>query len=344
MTDILTRYAMVSELDELQTIPATEFPYAASDAGGIFSVEGLEGEGGDIPVDDQAKLLAELRKIPGGPDPNDPPRFESPDGISPPVEVYPGGTYGLGGFSVIANGAPLDTGPLDLNAVASLTAVADLIQAGLGPTVIVKWIAGFNGRFTIETVATGPRATLSQPMIGAAPTDISSICKLTIGGGAIITQGGNKPRWPAKPITGTYPVGDWVFEAPDLVNDEGLETAVVLSLFTDALANEDDVLPSLTEDDRRGWWAQPWGSKLWLLSREKWTDDVRLRAEFYCLEALEWMKTDGVADRIECEARLMEVGTVVVAIAIYKDGRLLFAKPFGVQWRATIGEVSYAVR
>ncbi len=61
----------------------------------------------------------------------------------------------------------------------------------------------------------------------------------------------------------------------DFETDAGLETAVIISLFTDRRAGENDELPA-TETDRRGWWGNTLqdaddeiGSKLWLLCREK---------------------------------------------------------------------------
>ena len=60
----------------------------------------------------------------------------------------------------------------------------------------------------------------------------------------------------------------------DLLGDDGLMTAVTVSLFTDRLAREDDPLPESMpgkEPDRRGWWgdlvrldgrANPIGSRL----------------------------------------------------------------------------------
>jgi phage gp46-like protein len=128
--------------------------------------------------------------------------------------------------------------------------------------------------------------------------------------------------------------GDWVFEAPDLVNDDGLETAVVLSLFTDDLAGDEDVLPSLHGDDRRGWWAGPMGSLLWLLSREKETEDVRQRAEFYTRKALQWMLDDDVADRIDAAASWAETGRLDIEVAIYRLERLIFSKPYSLEWAA----------
>lgn len=72
----------------------------------------------------------------------------------------------------------------------------------------------------------------------------------------------------------------------DLVAENTLRTAVILSLFLDRRADDDDVLPN-GSNDRRGWWADTVapmteygiggglasgdriGSRLWLLSREK---------------------------------------------------------------------------
>jgi phage gp46-like protein len=96
----------------------------------------------------------------------------------------------------------------------------------------------------------------------------------------------------------------------DLVRDDGLRTAVLISLFTDALARPDDEIPDGT-DDRRGWWgnlpiegepADPIGSRLWLLARAKRTEETRRRAQTYAQDALAWMVADGVAAAVTVAA------------------------------------------
>ncbi len=64
----------------------------------------------------------------------------------------------------------------------------------------------------------------------------------------------------------------------NLDTDEGLETAVTISLFTDARAGEADGVS--TEQDPRGWWGSAFlspegdiGSKLWLMFRNKLTNE-----------------------------------------------------------------------
>lgn len=97
--------------------------------------------------------------------------------------------------------------------------------------------------------------------------------------------------------------GDWVLAGADLQSGDDLITAVLISLFTDRIANEDDEIPDGT-GDARGWWADagekyPIGSRLWLLSREKQTEATRSRANDYIVEALQWLIDDGVVARFD---------------------------------------------
>lgn len=86
------------------------------------------------------------------------------------------------------------------------------------------------------------------------------------------------------------------------VSDESVAALVLISYFTDARADASDTLPDGT-NDLRGWPGdtfsdQPWGSKLWLLYREKLTTDVRNRAVKYCEDALAWMLVDDGSGRM----------------------------------------------
>lgn len=91
-----------------------------------------------------------------------------------------------------------------------------------------------------------------------------------------------------------------------LQEDGTAETAIIISLFSDRRAEPDDELP-VGHDDRRGWWgdAMPLanadaaegdriGSRLWLLKREKQTQETLNRARGYIEEALAWTIADGV--------------------------------------------------
>jgi len=92
--------------------------------------------------------------------------------------------------------------------------------------------------------------------------------------------------------------------------DQGLETAVIISLFTDRRAGQDDALPDARDKDRRGWWGDAYadtpgdliGSRWWLLRRSKATQETINRAKSYAEEALAWMVEDGVAKSVEVTA------------------------------------------
>lgn len=118
--------------------------------------------------------------------------------------------------------------------------------------------------------------------------------------------------------------GDLSLAAGDLVLDDTLETAVVLSLFLDARARDDDTLPN-GGTDRRGWWADTvapvaegdrLGSRLWLLSREKTLPEVLRRAHDYTTEALAWLTEDGLARSVEVQATMPRPGLLGLAVRI----------------------------
>lgn len=100
--------------------------------------------------------------------------------------------------------------------------------------------------------------------------------------------------------------GDIMQSGTDLLTDDSIETAVIISLFTDRRAEESDDIPD-GSDNRRGWWGDtysetPTGSRLWLLSREKQMSSVLLRAEQYAAEALQWLVDDSLASAIAITA------------------------------------------
>ncbi len=121
-------------------------------------------------------------------------------------------------------------------------------------------------------------------------------------------------------------VADITLEGSDLASDEGLQTAVILSLFLDRRAEADDELPDGGE--RRGWWADAFpdvendriGSRLWLLSREKRLNLVLVRAREYAAEALQWLLDDGVAEAVDIEARISNRDVLHLIVNIERAG------------------------
>lgn len=107
--------------------------------------------------------------------------------------------------------------------------------------------------------------------------------------------------------------GDFYLESDDLATEEGLRTAVFLSLFTNRQASPGDVLPAGVSD-RRGFWADDLadvegfklGSRLWLLDRSKQVPEVLTRAADYAREALQWLVDDRVAKAVSVSAEFLE--------------------------------------
>lgn len=137
---------------------------------------------------------------------------------------------------------------------------------------------------------------------------------------------------------------DYAVAALLLAEDDGLDTAVILSLFSDRRAGPDDVIPG-DSDDRRGTWVDAFsdepgdkhGSRLWLLERAKLLTETPVRVREYVEEALAWMVRDGVAKAVNVEtwiARSHPVGVIGALIEIVKpDGQVTRYK-FDKLWSA----------
>ena len=107
----------------------------------------------------------------------------------------------------------------------------------------------------------------------------------------------------------------------DLSADNGLATAVMISLFTDARAPDLTLLPA-GENDVRGWWGDieefKTGSLLWLIQREKTLPEVATRAREACLTALAWLEADKIAQKVEVSAAIVKPIGLDISIKIYR--------------------------
>ncbi|WP_050801411.1 phage GP46 family protein [Gluconobacter morbifer] len=131
--------------------------------------------------------------------------------------------------------------------------------------------------------------------------------------------------------------GDWFVSAGSLATAQnGYDTrknAILLSLFTDRRAPDD-----LKMKDPRGWWGdtysgRPIGSWLWLLFRTKITNRTATLqlARKYCLDALQWMIDDGIAQSIT--ASVSWATTSILAIKIRITGPDGTTSDYGWLWR-----------
>jgi len=139
--------------------------------------------------------------------------------------------------------------------------------------------------------------------------------------------------WDAETQHCDYVIANGAFQSG---ND--VETGVLISLFTDRVANVDDALPDAppgAPGDRRGWWAddpqKPMGSRLWLLKRSKGPLDVAAKAEEYAAEALQWMIDDGVVAKFDIEPTWSPPNQLDLLVVAYRgDGTVISNQPLSL--------------
>lgn len=125
---------------------------------------------------------------------------------------------------------------------------------------------------------------------------------------------------------------DMLLSGGALGTDDGMRTAILISLFTDARASEDAALPE-DGDDRRGWWGDQFaagagpdagtsedrnriGSLLWLLGRAKATTANLQLARQSAEAALGWIVRDGIASGVSVEVEAQRIEGVRQRLAI----------------------------
>ena len=131
---------------------------------------------------------------------------------------------------------------------------------------------------------------------------------------------------------------DWLVAGAGLESDEGLQTAILISLFTDRRASVGDV-PQGT--GQRGWWGDSYapeagdqiGSRLWLLARSKQLPATLRQAEQYAREALQWLVDDGVAQNISATAEWGRVGLLGLVVQVQRSGQPVLQYRFENFWK-----------
>jgi phage gp46-like protein len=136
------------------------------------------------------------------------------------------------------------------------------------------------------------------------------------------------------PATGT---GDFAMAGSALELGHELESAVLISLFTDQAADPEDLMPEAQRNDPRGWWADTYeapdkiGSKLWQAFWRQTTPDTLSWARDQASKALQWMIDDGLARAIEVRAQFQGKGGLALQIQITEpNGKV---NPFSFAWQ-----------
>lgn len=119
------------------------------------------------------------------------------------------------------------------------------------------------------------------------------------------------------------PCPDLVIENGDLKADQGLETAMMISLFSDKRVRFEQ-LPR-GEDNQRGWWADTVsepiddeiGSTLWrIITIGKVTNAAVVEVENAIRDGLQWLLDDGIAQEVLVSAERTEDTRIDAEISI----------------------------
>lgn len=111
----------------------------------------------------------------------------------------------------------------------------------------------------------------------------------------------------------------------DLLADNGLENAVLISLFTNRYVPSEDLPPNVESNE--GWWADGIsdpaddriGSRLWVFDRVgKINTDTRNGMVDACEEALEWMIEDGIAKSVSVSGEVVFGERIDLSIEIVR--------------------------
>ncbi|MDU2810833.1 MAG: phage GP46 family protein [Klebsiella michiganensis] len=125
--------------------------------------------------------------------------------------------------------------------------------------------------------------------------------------------------------------GDIEIEHNGLSFDEGLVSLVYR-------ADTSDEIPDGT-DDRRGWPGNSfsdfeWGSKLWLIDREKLTEEIRMKAENYAQLSMQPLLRYGYARNAKVTATIPRMNWLALNIILTRPDKTQLTVEIKKRWEA----------
>lgn len=128
----------------------------------------------------------------------------------------------------------------------------------------------------------------------------------------------------------------------EILRDPGLETAMIISLYSDARSGDDDKIPD-TSEDRRGWWGDALneagdvdGSLLWLDSRLKLMSTTLVLLEEHARKALQWMIDDGVAKEIKITVATISAIESALAVVVVRPDNSVEKFRYQYNWNKQV--------
>jgi phage gp46-like protein len=115
--------------------------------------------------------------------------------------------------------------------------------------------------------------------------------------------------------------GDFAMSGAGLAIGNDLESAILISLFTDQVSDPADILPPDEQRDPRGWWADTYeqdqiGSRLWQAFWRIRNQDTLNWARDTATRALQWLIDDGVASAVDVVPQFYGSGGLALRIAV----------------------------
>ena len=138
---------------------------------------------------------------------------------------------------------------------------------------------------------------------------------------------------------------DLDIENGDLKTTDGFSSSLLMSILCERRATESEVA---SPKKRRGWWGNEAagfddfeiGSKYWLLSQARHTDNTLNNAINYGRQATEWYVTDGYIDKVEVTADYNSITNMDIDIKLFKSQDLVGQKGFKL-WENTLSEIEF---
>jgi phage gp46-like protein len=131
----------------------------------------------------------------------------------------------------------------------------------------------------------------------------------------------------------TNTVWDVTFTNGDLTSTNNLDTAVLMSLYTDVRASNSEV-PEIQR--RRGWWGNivsnypdyQIGSKLWLLYQARLNQDTLNLVKTYIYNCLSWMIDDGFITGINVATEATSNEGILILITLSISQNIVYNNEF----------------
>lgn len=134
---------------------------------------------------------------------------------------------------------------------------------------------------------------------------------------------------------------DLCLDGGNLATDDGLATAVQISIFCDARIDAAEA-QAQGIDDRRGYWADvfsqsgPWGSSLWAARRAGVSSETARIVEERARDALQWLVQAGAAARITTTGIAVtgrDSPYIALTVSVRRPPEI--AARYGALWEAT---------